>query len=112
MSVTKMPTVSDVDAPCTMRDQTSQPCRVNPSGCPSVGAPLLLASWQFEFGGSFVNRPGNSATNTMMRISDAEIQNIGRRRRSAHASIQRFEGLPSALMVSIASSGVSSSGAT
>src|SRR6187431_1159462 len=89
----------------------SQPCFVKPSGWPSVGPPLLFESWQSLFGGTCVNRPGNSATTTSTMRAD-EIQNIGRLRTSFHASVHRFEGLPSAFTVSMATSGVSSMGAT
>ncbi len=37
MIVTRMPTDSEVPAPCTTREYTSQPWKVYPSGCPAEG---------------------------------------------------------------------------
>src|SRR3954464_6116608 len=109
--ITRKPTDSDVDAPCTMREYTSQPCLVKPSGCPAVGPLLLNCSSQWA-GSTDAKRPGNSATKTMNAISAPEIQNIGRVRTSRHASSQRLLGLLSILTVSMAEIGVSSTGAT
>src|SRR5690606_8054915 len=107
-TVTMMPTESEVPVPCTMRENTSQPCLVKPSGCPGsgpwfemrvpTGTPNSSAcAWvctlrmQLSFGGTEVNTPGKIATNTMKRMITAEIQNIQRLRRSRHASSQRFD---------------------
>src|SRR5690606_28888406 len=107
-TVTMMPTESEVPVPCTIRENTSQPCSVKPSGCPAsgpwfemrvpMGTPRRSAcSWfctlrmQPSFGGTWVNTPGKSATKTMNAMMRAETQNIHRPRRSRQASSQRFD---------------------
>lgn len=87
-SVAIRPTETEVPAPCTMRENTSHPCLVNPSGWPATGAPLLFASWHPAFGGTEVMSPGKSATNRMSAISATDSQNVGRRRRSSQASLK------------------------
>ena len=95
MIVASRPTVSEVRAPQTMRAHTSQPRNVKPSGCPSVGPPLLFASWQSLFGGTCVNRVGQMAMSRTMATTSRLSQNTGRRRRSRHASDQRLLGFSS-----------------
>ena len=43
MTVTMTPTESDVEVPCTMRENTSHPCFVKPSGCPGCGPAFEFA---------------------------------------------------------------------
>ena len=93
MSVARMPTASDVRAPQTMRAQMSQPWKVNPSGWPSAGPALLLARKHSSFGGVCVNSVGQTAIRMTTNMISSASQNVGRFRRSCHASDQRLRGL-------------------
>src|SRR5680860_229723 len=71
----------------------SQPCRLNPNGCP--GAPASL-EWERSqnFGSVSVNSEGTAATTTKNRMSNAEMMKVGLRRRSCQASDHRLRGFP------------------
>ncbi len=90
IAVASRPTDSEVRAPHTMREKVSQPWNVKPRMCPAVGPPLLLDSWQSLSGGTCVNRVGNAAIRITMAMTTRAIQNVGRRRRSRHASSHRL----------------------
>src|SRR5665648_68559 len=71
----------------------SQPCRLYPNGCP--GAPPLF-DWprSQNFGSVAVKSEGKTATMIRNRMSNAEMTNVGLRRRSCQASDHRLRGFP------------------
>src|SRR5674476_751556 len=71
----------------------SQPCRVNPNGCPGA---LVSLEWERSqnFGSVPVNSEGTTATTIKNRMSNAETMNVGLRRRSCQASDHRLRGFP------------------
>src|SRR5665647_1547067 len=73
----------------------SQPCRLYPNGCP--GAPPLF-DWprSQNFGSVPVKSEGKTATMIRNRMSNAEMTNVGLRRRSCQASDHRLRGFPMA----------------
>src|SRR5680860_57788 len=71
----------------------SQPCRLNPNGCPGALVSLEWARSQY-CGSVLVKSEGAIATTTKNKMSNAETMKVGLRRRSCQASDHRLRGFP------------------